>query len=90
MERLVLLAVVGPVVVPHRPCQLNMINELHIRAFVDFVGMARGKVGNKKPHRPARLHQLTTNLVAIWDDVLPPLPEELWRENLEAVRTALG
>jgi diadenosine tetraphosphate (Ap4A) HIT family hydrolase len=40
--------------------------------------------------RPARLPQLTTNLVAIWDDVLPPLPEELWRENLAAVKAALS
>lgn len=40
--------------------------------------------------RPARLPQLTTNLVAIWDDVLPPLPQQLWQENLEAVKAALG
>lgn len=40
--------------------------------------------------RPARFPQLTTNLVAIWDDVLPPLPEQLWRENLELVKAALG
>jgi len=40
--------------------------------------------------RPARLRQLKTNLVAIWDDVLPPLPEDLWRENLSAVAKALG
>jgi diadenosine tetraphosphate (Ap4A) HIT family hydrolase len=40
--------------------------------------------------RPARLPQLTTNLVAIWDEVLPPLPEELWRENLAAVKVALS
>jgi diadenosine tetraphosphate (Ap4A) HIT family hydrolase len=39
--------------------------------------------------RPSRLPQLTTSLVAIWDDVLPPLPEELWRENLAAVKAAL-
>lgn len=39
--------------------------------------------------RPARLPQLTTNLVAIWDDVLPPLPEEIWRENLAALQAAL-
>jgi diadenosine tetraphosphate (Ap4A) HIT family hydrolase len=39
--------------------------------------------------RPARFPQLTTNLVALWDDVLPPLPEDLWRENLAAVAAAL-
>ena len=40
--------------------------------------------------RPARLPQLKTNLTAIWDDVLPPLPEELWRDNLARVKEALG
>ena len=39
--------------------------------------------------RPARFPQLRTNLVSIWDDVLPPLPEALWRENLAAVKAAL-
>ncbi|HUP32402.1 MAG TPA: hypothetical protein VM184_05160 [Gaiellaceae bacterium] len=29
------------------------------------------------------------SFVAIWDDILPPLPEALWRENLEAVAAAL-
>jgi hypothetical protein len=33
---------------------------------------------------------LKTNLVAIWDDVLPPLPEDLWRENLAAAAETLG
>jgi hypothetical protein len=40
--------------------------------------------------RPTRLPQLTTSLVAIWDDVLPPLPEEIWRENVAAVVAALA
>ena len=40
--------------------------------------------------RPARLPQLKTNSVAIWDDVLPPFPEDLWGENLSAVAKALG
>ena len=40
--------------------------------------------------RPARLPQLKTSLSAIWDDVLPPLPEELWRDNLARVTEALG
>jgi diadenosine tetraphosphate (Ap4A) HIT family hydrolase len=39
--------------------------------------------------RPARIPQLIGNFAAIWDDILPPLPEEVWRANLEAVRTAL-
>ena len=40
--------------------------------------------------RPARIPQLTGSFAAIWDDVLPPLPESIWRENLEAVARALS
>ena len=40
--------------------------------------------------RPARMPQLRTSFAAIWDDILPPLPEELWRENLAAVARALA
>lgn len=39
--------------------------------------------------RPARLPQLIGSFAAIWDDVLPPLPEKVWRENLAAVKAAL-
>ncbi|HEV2902160.1 MAG TPA: hypothetical protein VGW30_02745 [Gaiellaceae bacterium] len=40
--------------------------------------------------RPARLSQLTGSFVAIWDDILPPLPDELWRENVDIFKAALG
>jgi hypothetical protein len=40
--------------------------------------------------RPARLPQLRTSFVAIWDDVLPPLPTQLWRDNLAAVARAMA
>jgi diadenosine tetraphosphate (Ap4A) HIT family hydrolase len=39
--------------------------------------------------RPARIPQLIGSFAAIWDDVLPPLPEEVWRENVAAFRAAL-
>jgi diadenosine tetraphosphate (Ap4A) HIT family hydrolase len=39
--------------------------------------------------RPPRLPQLIGSFAAIWDDVLPPLPEDVWRGNLEAVIAAL-
>jgi hypothetical protein len=39
--------------------------------------------------RPARVPQLVGSFAAIWDDVLPPLPEDLWRANLEIVRREL-
>ena len=40
--------------------------------------------------RPARMPQLRTSFAAIWDDILPPLPEELWRTNLAAVAHVLA
>jgi hypothetical protein len=40
--------------------------------------------------RPARLHQLSGSFAAIWDDVLPPVPEDVWRANVEAFTRALG
>jgi diadenosine tetraphosphate (Ap4A) HIT family hydrolase len=39
--------------------------------------------------RPARVPQLLGSFAAIWDDILPPLPEEIWRANLAAVKAAL-
>ena len=39
--------------------------------------------------RPARIPQLIGSFAAIWDDILPPVPEEVWRENLAAVAAAL-
>ena len=40
--------------------------------------------------RPARLPQLIGSFAAVWDEVLPPTPEDVWRENLELVRRALS
>jgi hypothetical protein len=40
--------------------------------------------------RPARLPQLIGSFAAIWDDILPPTPEDVWRGNLDAVVAALG
>jgi diadenosine tetraphosphate (Ap4A) HIT family hydrolase len=40
--------------------------------------------------RPARIPQLTGSFAAIWDDILPPLPDEVREENLAALREALG
>jgi diadenosine tetraphosphate (Ap4A) HIT family hydrolase len=39
--------------------------------------------------RPARIPQLIGSFAAIWDDVLPPVPEDVWQANLAAVRAAL-
>jgi diadenosine tetraphosphate (Ap4A) HIT family hydrolase len=40
--------------------------------------------------RPARMPQLRTSFAAIWDDILPPLPEEIWLENLAVVARTLA
>jgi hypothetical protein len=39
--------------------------------------------------RPARLPQLIGSFAAIWDDILPPTPEPVWRDNLATVARAL-
>jgi diadenosine tetraphosphate (Ap4A) HIT family hydrolase len=40
--------------------------------------------------RTARMTQFQSSFAEIWDDVLPPTPEGVWRENLELVRAALS
>ena len=40
--------------------------------------------------RPARTPQLIGSFAAIWDEILPPVPEEIWRADVDAVVAALG
>ena len=40
--------------------------------------------------RPARFPQLIGSFAAVWDEILPPLPEDVWRENVELVRASLS
>jgi len=40
--------------------------------------------------RPARLPQTVGSFAAIWDDILPPLPETTWQSNLAAVAIELA
>lgn len=39
--------------------------------------------------RPARIPQLHGSFAAIWDDILPPTPKPVWKENLATVARAL-
>jgi len=39
--------------------------------------------------RPARLPQLIGSFAAIWDDILPPTPESIWRQDLATIVRAL-
>jgi diadenosine tetraphosphate (Ap4A) HIT family hydrolase len=40
--------------------------------------------------RPARFPQLIGNFAAVWDDILPPTPQDVWDENLAIVARALS
>jgi diadenosine tetraphosphate (Ap4A) HIT family hydrolase len=40
--------------------------------------------------RPTRLPQLIGSFVEIWDEILPPVPQEMWQGNLDAVVAALN
>jgi hypothetical protein len=40
--------------------------------------------------RPARIPQLIGSFAAIWDDILPPVPEDVWRADLEVVKQNLA
>ena len=35
--------------------------------------------------RPARIPQLLGSFAAVWDDILPPTPEEVWRADLDEI-----
>jgi diadenosine tetraphosphate (Ap4A) HIT family hydrolase len=59
------------------------------------VHVCRWGDGNEHLHwwfmaRPARIPQLIGSFAAIWDDILPPVPEEIWRENLARVASAMS
>jgi diadenosine tetraphosphate (Ap4A) HIT family hydrolase len=58
------------------------------------VHIARWGEGSEHLHwwfmaRPARMRQLSDSFAAIWDDILPPVPEEQWRADLAALAAAL-
>lgn len=39
--------------------------------------------------RPERFAQLIGSFAAVWDEILPPLPEETWHANLDLIVEAL-
>ena len=97
-ERWRLLAV-GPTGLPFVAAELGVLLariERAIRSIGDIgrVHVCRWGDGGEHLHwwfmtRPARTPQLIGSFAAIWDDILPPVPEEIWRENVDAVVAAL-
>jgi hypothetical protein len=68
-----------------------------IRGLGEIGNVFIGRYGDGSEHlhwwlhaRPARFEQVRTNLALVWDDVLPPVPEEIWREDVDALRRALA
>jgi hypothetical protein len=85
---------------PERAAELGPLL-LRVEAAVRAVGelgrvhVCRWGDGSEHLHwwfmgRPARLPQLIGSFAAIWDDILPPTPEKVWRENLATVAGAMG
>jgi hypothetical protein len=40
--------------------------------------------------RPTGLRQTASGFAMIWDDVLPPTPEDVWRKNLATIAAAMN
>jgi diadenosine tetraphosphate (Ap4A) HIT family hydrolase len=71
--------------------------ERAIRAAGDIGRVHIGRWGEGSEHlhwwfmaRPARMRQLSDSFAAIWDDILPPVPEDVWRASVERVVAGLG
>lgn len=70
------------------------------RAILSLGGVARvhmSRWGDGGAHlhwwlfaRPEGMMQLRGTFLAVWDDILPPLPEDEWRANLVKVAAALA
>ena len=70
------------------------------RAVLSVGGIARvhiGRWGEGAEHlhwwflgRPEGFGQLRSSMAELWDEVLPPTPPDVWRDNLARVVAALG
>jgi diadenosine tetraphosphate (Ap4A) HIT family hydrolase len=80
--------------------ELGMLTVRLDRAMRSLDGVARvhvNKWGDGGSHlhvwflaRPAGFGQLRGTCLALWNDILPPIPEAVWRDNLRLVGTALA
>ena len=85
---------------PELAAELGPLMQRIERAIRTVGGIGRvhiGRWGEGSEHlhwwfmaRPARMRQLSDSFAAIWDEILPPVPEEQWRADVAAVAEALG
>jgi hypothetical protein len=76
------------------PTMLRVHNAVLAAGEIGRVHICRFGEGSEHFHmwfiaRPERMPQLASSFAMIWDDVLPPVPEEAWRESCDRVRAAL-
>jgi len=71
--------------------------ERAVRAIDGIARVHIGRWGEGSEHfhlwflaRPAGFPQLASSFAEIWDGVLPPTPDEIWRANLEIVARELN
>lgn len=71
--------------------------EAAVRAVGDIGRVHIGRWGDGSEHlhwwflaRPARVPQLRGSFAAIWDDIVPATPDEIWEANLAQVAAALN
>ena len=77
------------------PMLIRVQRAVHAIGEIGNVHVCRWGDGSEHFHfwfmaRPARIPQLIGSFAAIWDDVLPPTPDDVWQESLAAVRSHLA
>lgn len=83
----------------HLAAEFGMMVGRIDRAMSSIEGIERvhvGRWGEGSEHlhwwffaRPSRILQLASSFAEIWDDMLPPTPEAVWKANLEHVKSTL-
>jgi hypothetical protein len=63
-------------------------------AGIERVHICRWGEGTEHLHwwflaRPSRMLQLASSFAEIWDEMLPPTPDDVWQANREHVKAAL-
>jgi diadenosine tetraphosphate (Ap4A) HIT family hydrolase len=76
------------------PLMQRIERAIHAIGDIGRVHICRWGDGSEHLHwwfmaRPARVPQLIGSFAAVWDEILPPVPEDVWQANVAAVAAAL-